>query len=100
MYFLLEEGEVLYGSCIANIPILCFSWMVYGLQIYENLWECAKNKTLKIMPSNMKIMVHTSMLQVPCWCSGICMSSYVQERKNLVGWQGTRDKVKDEGPAD
>lgn len=95
MYFFLEEGEVVCGSCIANIPILCFSWMVYGLQIYENC-----KKTLKIMPWNMKIMVHTSTLQVPCWCSGICMSLYVQERKNLVGWQGTRDKLKDKRPAD
>lgn len=45
------------------------------------------------MPSNMKITVHTSTLQVPCWCSGV-YTLYVQERNKLVGWQGTRDKLK------
>lgn len=43
MYFLLEEGEVVCGSCVANIAILCYTmffpgwYMVYGIQIYEYL---------------------------------------------------------------
>lgn len=80
--------------------LLTFLYYVFlgWYTVYRSM-KIAK-KTLKIMPWNMKIMVHTSTLQVPCWCSGICMSLYVQERKNLVGWQGTRDKLKDKRPAD
>lgn len=62
MYFFLEEGEVVCGSCIANIPILCFSWMVYGLQIYENCKKNTENHALEYENHGSHIHAAGSML--------------------------------------